>query len=212
MTVYRQPEVGDVRRGKVGQALVLLPPAARQLRAFCGENLKNSVHQAAQIIVGPYLEKRRNKAGIQAEGASLRSFHIGNAQSGRSLAGFIGRQQAKVLACNLDRPLPGPGVVVPHIGNLGQIAGTGHATQTGDVESFQLVIGNSQINVQVANSRIEKLRQRLRRRRLIRAGNLEEQSVGEDTRGARNGQLALRQQFLIEHNLAEPPGAKLQRL
>jgi hypothetical protein len=139
-------------------------------------------------------------------------FHVSDAQRGGAFAGFVSGQQAQILARDLDRPFTRPGVFVADIGNFSQIAGTGNAAQAGNVQSFQLVVGNGEIDVEVAHAGIEKLRQGFRRRRLIGPGNVEDQTVREDARGARDCQLALFQQPLVEHNFAEAPAAELERL
>ena len=97
---------------EVRQALVLLPPAARKLRALGGENLQHPVDQAAQVVAGAHFEQGRNETRIQAEAAGFGLLHVGDAQRGAAFAGLVGGQQAQILARDLDRLLARPGVLV----------------------------------------------------------------------------------------------------
>ena len=61
-------------------------------------------------------------------------------------------------------------------------------------------------------ARIEEFIQGLRRRWGIGLRDLEEQSVGENSRSARDRKLAIREEFGIDRQIAEAPRTKFKRL
>ena len=208
----QQPEVRDIRGGEVGQALVLLAPAARELRAFGGENLEDAVDQAAQVVAGAHFEQRRHEARIQAEAAGLGLLHVGDAQRGAAFAGFVLGQQAQVLARDLDGLFAHAGVVVADSGDFRQVARTRRPAQSGDVQALVLVIRNGEIEVEISTSGSKYSAIDLEGGGWSGPGNLEGKPVRKDARGARDRQLPVGQQFLVEHDFVEAPGAELQRL
>src|SRR5208337_3528447 len=207
----QQPEIRDVGSGEVSQALVLLPPCTGELAAPGRHDLDQSAQQAHQIFVAAYLEQGRDESWIQAKRACIGSLQVGDAQYGAAFPILVLRQQPQVLARNLQGLVARTSVFVAEGRHFHHVAAAAIRTG-GNVQSALPVIRHRQVNIQALVSRLELLSQRLRGRRRIRLGNLEHQSIGKNARRARNRKLTFTQQLLIQRELAETPGAELQRL
>src|SRR6202035_5400326 len=92
-----------------------------ELRAFCGEDLKDSIDQGAEVVVGANFKQWRHEARIQPEGTGFHFLDIGNAQHGTAFARLIFREKAEILTGDLDWLFTGARVVVAHVCYLGKI-------------------------------------------------------------------------------------------
>ena len=82
----------------------------------------------------------------------------------------------------------------------------------GNIQATLTIVRNGQVDVETLSSGLEEFLQRFGRRRRIGFRNLEQQSIGENAGGARDGKLPFCQQLRIDRKLAKSPRTKLERL
>ena len=195
---------------KSASALVLLAAGRGELGALGEEDFKEAVDEAAEVVAGADFEERRGEAGIEGEGSGVIAEDVGDAKGGAAFAGLVGGEEAEVFAGDLDGLLAGAGVLVAEGGDLRGVAGAGGTAGLGDVDALLAIVGDSEVNVEVAHARVEEVGEGFGGWGGVGGRNVEEEAVGKDAGDLRDFKLAQREGFLIDDDLAEPPGAELK--
>ena len=207
-----QPEIRNIGRSEVRQALILLPAGTGKLCATGGENLDQSAQHSGQVLTSADLKQRRNKPRVQKKCVRLGTLHIGDTQNRTAFAILVFSQQPQILPRNLDRLLAYTSILVAESCNFSEITAAAVLLRNSDIEPALPVLGDGQVNIQALRAGFKEIRQRLGGWRRVRVRDIEQQPIRENTRSPRDYKLPFSEHLLINDEFTESPGAELQRL
>ena len=112
----------------------------------------------------------------------------------------------------MNRLLAYSRILVSKCSHLRQIAGVTIALCHGHIDAALAIVWDRKIYIYTLDSGLKKWSQGLGGGSGIGIGDIEQQAIRKNPRGARNQQMSCRQLFLVNSQFAEAPRAELQRL